>query len=123
MRHKNKQDSWRRLYVRLLTEPINTDSLDGHALILELNAIDDLIKAGYMIGKVNRDTAAIPLSSTVRRITLSGHIFAEQQQDILKSKSTWGIIKSNSTIFIGWLAGIISAIIGGLILWYFTKPK
>ena len=48
MRHKNKQDSWRRLYVRLLTEPINADSLDGDDLILELNAIDDLIKAGYI---------------------------------------------------------------------------
>jgi hypothetical protein len=117
---KKRSDFWRRLYIRLLMEDIRSwDAMTSEDRALELGAIEDLVDAGYMVGSVVKDTSGIPQAATIRGPTLAGRIFAEEQQDILDRKSLWGRVKAGSTVFIGWLAGIIS----GFILWYFTRPK
>ena len=68
------------------------------------HAIEDA-SVGYVAGAI------------VRGPTLAGRVFAEEQQEHVRSKSLWGRIKSGSTIFIGWLLGIISAVI----IYYLTK--
>jgi hypothetical protein len=115
----NKQhDSWRRLYIRLLTEEMKAwDDLTPEERVLELGVIEDLIDAGYMSGKVNKDASGTPKSASIRGPTLAGRIFAEEQQDILDKKSLWGHIKSGAGLLTGWLAGIISA----LIIWLLTR--
>jgi len=115
---KSKQsDIWRRAYIRLLTEEPEpwTDLTPEH--IEELERIDELIQAGYMHGHVVRDAGNSPKFSSTRGPTLAGRIFAEEQQDILDRNSLCGRIKSGAGLFIGWLAGIISA----LIVWRITK--
>ena len=115
----NKEhDSWRRLYIRHLTEDLKPwENLSAEEKTLELGIIEDLVDAGYMVGKVNKDTTGIPQSAEIRGPSLAGRIFAEEQQDILDKKSLWGHIKSGAGLIIGWLAGIISA----LIVWLLTK--
>ena len=115
----NKQhDSWRRLYIRLLTEEMRPwDKLTTEERSLELGVIEDLVDAGYMCGSVQKDVGGIPQGASTRGPTLAGRIFAEEQQDILDKKSLWGHIKSGAGLFIGWLAGIISAVI----IWRLTR--
>ncbi|HEU6447608.1 MAG TPA: hypothetical protein VFV23_04135 [Verrucomicrobiae bacterium] len=115
----NKQhDHWRRLYIRLLTEEMRPwDDLTPEERTLELGVIEDLVDAGYMSGSVIKGGDGIPAAATTRGPTLAGRIFAEEQQDILDKKSLWGHIKSGAGLFIGWLAGIISA----LIIWRLTR--
>lgn len=114
---KTTSDFWRREYIRLLTQPCEpwTDLTPEH--LEELERIDELIQAGYMRGQVVRDINSVPQGSRTEGPTLAGRIFAEEQQELLDSKSLWGRIKSGAGLFIGWLSGIISAII----IWYFTK--
>jgi hypothetical protein len=114
----SQHDFWRRQYIRLLTEEMRPwDDLSPDEQSLELGVIEDLVAAGYMAGTVTKDTSGIPKSASTRGPTLAGRIFAEEQQDILDKKSLWGRAKAGSTLFIGWLAGIISA----LIIWWLTK--
>jgi hypothetical protein len=112
-----QSDIWRRAYIRLLTEEAEpwTDLTPEH--IEELERIDELVQVGYMHGHVIRDAGGSPKSSSTKGPTLAGRIFAEEQQDILDRKSLWGRIKSGAGLFIGWLAGIISAVI----VWKLTK--
>ena len=84
---------------------------------LEGGAIDDLIVAGYMGGHVNRGTGGKIIEVESSGPTIAGRLFAEEQQDILDKKSVWGRIKSGTGIFVGWVAGIISAVI----IWRLTK--
>ena len=84
---------------------------------LDLEAIEDLVGAGYMRGEVSLGQDGIPETATTRGPTLAGRIFAEEQQEILRAKSLCGRIRSGSVAFIGWLSGILSA----LLVWYCTK--
>ncbi len=117
--YNNQHDAWRRLYIRLLTEePKPWSDSDPDRIVLEGGAIEDLQAAGYMGGNVDRDL----LSGVIIKVvstgpTLAGRLFAEEQQDILDKKSPWGRIKSGTGLFVGWLAGIISAVI----VWRLTK--
>jgi hypothetical protein len=115
----NKQhDVWRRLYVRLLTEEISDwNNVSPGDRVLGLGAIEDLVIAGYLSGKVQKDTTGIPQFATIRGPTLAGRIFAEEQQDILDKKSLKGRIKSGAGLFAGWLVGIITS----LIVWRLTR--
>ena len=114
----SQHDFWRRQYIRLLTEEMKPwDELASEERTLELGVIEDLINAGYMEGKVIMGAGGIPAAATTRGPTLAGRIFAEEQQDILEKKSLWGRTKAGSSLFIGWLAGIFSA----LIIWRLTK--
>jgi hypothetical protein len=114
----NQHDFWRRLYIRILMDGVRpTDKLTKDELALELGAIEDLVEAGFMASKVHKDASGIPVLANTRGPTLAGRIFAEEQQDILDKKSIFGRIKSGTGLFIGWLSGIISAII----IWRLTK--
>jgi hypothetical protein len=84
----------------------------------DLQALEDLIDAGYLRGKAVFDAGAGSVRGAVLRgATLAGRLFAEEQQEILDDRSLWGRIKSGSGVFIGWLSGLISA----LIVYYVTK--
>ena len=115
----NKQhDFWRKLYVRLLTEELDDwNNVSPADRDLGLGAIEDLVDAGYMAGRVIKDASGIPAAATIRGPTLAGRIFAEEQQDILDKKSLKGRIKSGTGLFVGWLVGIISS----LIVWRLTR--
>ncbi len=122
MKKSSKSDFWRREYIRLLTEhessgstEASTDPTPEH--IEELERIDELIQAGYFTGEVIRDSAGSPSAASTSGPTLAGRIFAEEQQEILDKKSLWGRVKAGSALFVGWVAGIISA----LIIWRITK--
>ncbi len=117
IKKSSQKDVWRREYIRLLTEESEpwTDLTPEH--VEELERIDELIQAGYFQGQVIRDINGDPKASSTSGPTLAGRIFAEEQQDILDSKSLWGRVKSGAGLFIGWLAGILSA----LIVWKLTK--
>ena len=82
-----------------------------------MEAIEDLVDAGYMRGTVIPGPDGTPHASSTRGPTLAGRIFAEEQQEILDKKSLTGRIKSGAVLFIGWLAGILSAVI----IWRLTK--
>ena len=101
----------------MLTEPGEpwTDLTPEH--VDELYRIDELIQAGYMRGEVLRDGRGEPCSSRTEGPTLAGRLFAEEQQDILDKKSLWGRIKSGAVLFIGWVAGMLSAVI----VWRLTR--
>jgi hypothetical protein len=104
---RNKQhDFWRRLYIRLLTEEMKPwDDLTPEERTLELGAIEDLVDAGYMAGKVSKDASGIPAMATIRGPTLAGRIFAEEQQDILDKKSFWDMSNlAQACSSAGWLA-------------------
>lgn len=117
---KKMSDFWRRTYIRLLMEDIRSwDDMNDGERSLELFAIKDLVDAKFLDGHVVEDATGIPQIASGIRTTLAGRIFAEEQQDILDKKSFWGRIKSGTGLFIGWMSGIISA----LIIWYFTKPS
>jgi hypothetical protein len=74
--------------------------------------------AAYLRGMPQYDASVGRFTgAVVEGVTLNGHIFAEEQQEILRSKTFWRRIKSGSAIFIGWLSGIISAII----VYYITR--
>jgi hypothetical protein len=108
---KKRSDFWRRLYIRLLTEDMKPDDLPPDELALELGAIEDLVDAGYMSGHVIKDATGFPAAATIRGPTLAGRIFADEQQEIVDKKSLMGRIKSGAVLFIGWVAGIVSAVI------------
>jgi hypothetical protein len=111
----SKEDSWRQRYIRLLTEPLTAETRLSSE---DFQAIADLIKQGYLRGTSQYDASAGRFTgAVVEGTTLIGYIFAEDEQEILRSKTLWGKIKSSSTIFIGWLSGIISAII----VYYLTR--
>jgi hypothetical protein len=117
MKSKIQKDVWRREYIRLLTvrgEPW-TNLTPEH--IEELHRTDELIQAGYMSGEVFRDSNGEPMASRIEGPTVAGRIFAEEQQEILDKKSLWGRVKACAVLFVGWLAGIASAIIAS----YFSK--
>jgi hypothetical protein len=92
-----------------------TDESPGGIELLE--RIDELIQADYLRGNVVRDTGLIPKRANTNGTTLKGRIFAEEQQELLNKKSIVGRIKSGAVLFIGWLAGILSAVI----VWRLTK--
>jgi hypothetical protein len=110
-----KRSSWRRRYIRLLTEPVTSET---KLTTEDFQAIADLIKNGYLRGTAQYDAAVGQFTGAViEGVTLNGYIFAEEQREMLRSKSWWGRLKSSSTIFIGWLSGIISAVI----VYYLTR--
>jgi hypothetical protein len=116
--YNNQHDSWRRLYIKLLTSELEPwVGWGAERIALEGGAIEDLIVAGYLDGKVHRDAAGVIAFVESRGPTLAGRLFAEEQQDILDKKSLWGRIKSGTGLFVGWVAGIISA----MIVWRLTK--
>ena len=117
MKKRCQKDAWRREYIRLLTKPIGSWSDLTPEHVEELERIDELIQAGYLGGGVIRDENKEPKASATTGPTLAGRMFAEEQQEILDRKSTWGRIKSGSVLFIGWLSGIISAVI----VWGLTR--
>jgi hypothetical protein len=113
-----KKETWRQRYVRLITEtPVEETELTPE-LLEDLQAIQDLIDAGYIRGHAIEDASVgYVTGAIVRGPALAGRLFAEEQQERVRAKSVWGRIKAGSTIFIGWLSGIISAII----IYYLTK--
>jgi hypothetical protein len=116
--YNNQHDTWRRLYIKLLTSELEPwDGWSADRIALEGGAIEDLIVAGYLGGKVTRDAAGVIAFVVSSGPTLAGRLFAEEQQDILDKKSLWGRIKSGTGLFVGWVVGIISA----LIVWRLTK--
>jgi hypothetical protein len=121
LKARKKPDFWRKLYIRLLLEEAEEvkpwDDLTQEDRELELGAIEDLVDAGYLAGSVNKDASGIPKSAQTRGPTLAGRIFAEAQQDILDKKSIFNRIKSGAGLFVGWVSGIISAVI----IWKLTK--
>jgi hypothetical protein len=115
---RSKKESWRQRYVRLITETPASETELTPELLEDLQAIQDLIDAGYLRGEAIEDASVgYVTGAIVRGPTLAGRVFAEEQQEHIRSKSFWGRIKSGSTIFIGWLSGIISAVI----IYYLTK--
>jgi hypothetical protein len=113
-----KKESWRQRYVRLITETSASETELTPELLEDLQAIQDLIDAGYIRGQAIEDASVgYVTGAIVRGPTLAGRVFAEEQQEHIRSKSVLGRLKSSSTIFIGWLSGIISAVI----IYYFTK--
>ena len=113
-----EHDAWRRLYIRLLTkELVPWDGFTQEQIDLEGGVIEDLIVAGYMGGTVHRDVSGKIIQVVSTGPTIAGRIFAEEQQDILDKKSLWGHIKSGAGLFIGWVGGILSAVI----IWRLTK--
>lgn len=112
------KESWRQRYVRLIKEtPASETELTPEPLE-DLQAIQDLIDAGYLRGLAIEDASVGHVTGAiVQGPTLLVRIFAEEQLEHIKSKSFWGRLKSGSTIFIGWLSGIISAVI----IYYLTK--
>jgi hypothetical protein len=116
--YNNQHDAWRRLYIRLLTSELEAwTDLSSDRIDLEGGAIEDLIGAGYMGGKVHRDGAGKIGFIQSSGPTIAGRIFAEEQQDILDKKSFIGRIKTGTGLFVGWVSGIISAVI----IWRLTK--
>ena len=110
-----KQDSWRRRYIWLLTERLTAETPLSSE---DFQAIADLIKQRYLRGTAQYDASLGRFTGAViEGTTLAGYIFAEEQREILRSKTLWGKTKSGSAIFIGWLSGIISAII----VYYLTR--
>lgn len=118
---RNTSESWRTRYIRLLTDgPETWDAEPGDFTDeqkLELEAIADLVDFGYMRGRAVRDVNCDVVSAATYGVTLSGRLFAEEQADLLKRRSLWGRIKAGGVLFIGWLSGILSAVI----VWYLTK--
>jgi hypothetical protein len=113
-----KNESWRQRYVRLITETPASEAELTPELVEDLQAIQDLIDAGYLRGQAIEDASVgYVTGAIVRGPTLSGRIFAEEQLEHIRSKGLWGRLKSGSAIFIGWLSGIISAVI----IYYLTK--
>jgi hypothetical protein len=113
-----EHDAWRRLYIRLLTkELVPWDGFTQEKIDLEGGVIEDLIVAGYMGGRVIRGGDGKIGQVMSNGPTIAGRIFAEEQQDILDRKSLWGHIKSGAGLFIGWVGGILSAVI----IWRLTK--
>jgi len=111
IKKRSQKDFWRREYIRLLTKPIEawTDLTPEH--VDELDRIDDLIQAGYLRGDVIRDSNGEAKASVTQGPTLAGRIVAEEQQEKLDRKSVRGQIKSGAGIAIGWVAGILSALV------------
>jgi hypothetical protein len=113
-----KKESWRQRYVRLITETPASETELTPELLEDLQAIQDLIDAGYLRGQAIEDASVgYVTGAIVRGPTLAGRVFAEEQREHTRSKSFWGRLKSGSTIFIGWLSGIISAVV----IYYLTK--
>jgi hypothetical protein len=113
-----KKESWRHRYVRLIRETPASETELTPELLEDLQAIQDLIDAGYLRGEAIEDASVgYVTGAIVRGPTLAGRVFAEEQLEHIQSKSFWGRLKSGSTIFIGWLSGIISAVI----IYYLTK--
>ena len=113
-----KKESWRQRYVRLITETSASETELTPELLEDLQAIQDLIDASYIRSQAIEDASVgYVTGAIVRGPTLAGRVFAEEQQEHIRSKSVLGRLKSSSTIFIGWLSGIISAVI----IYYFTK--
>ena len=109
------------MYVRLLTEDMRPwDGMSKEERELELGAIEDLIEAGYMAGRVISGASGIPEAASVRGPTLAEKNLAEEQQEVLERKSILGRIKAGSVLFIGWIFGVFSATIAALTIWYFT---
>ena len=89
--------------------------------VLELDAINDLVDARYLRGTViTKPDGSVHCTST-NGPTLAGRVFAEEQQAILDKTSFWGRIKSGAVVAVGWFLGWLSGIISALIIWYITK--
>jgi hypothetical protein len=113
---------WRRIYIKLLTEdPRPWNDMSDAERKLQMSAIEDLVAAGYMSGKVNKDTTGTPCNAAIHGPTLAGRIFAEEQQEILAKKSVWGQIKSGAGFAFGWVFGWLGGFISALIIWYISR--
>ena len=106
MKKRAGDDSWRKRYVRLLTEPFNPEGADDE----DLDAFEQLIDSGFIDGQFSRTHDGKPYGHT-KGTTIAGRLFAEEQQEIISNNSLWGRIKSGSGLFIGWLAGVISSVL------------
>src|SRR5437773_1612513 len=103
---RKKTESWRERYIRLITQTPASETELTPELLEDLQAIQDLIEAGYLRGKAMEDASVgYVTGAVVQGPTLAGRVFAEEQLEHLRSKSLWGRLKSGSTIFIGWLSG------------------
>ena len=116
MKKRKKGEGWRERYIRLLTTELESKEVLSEDDKVDLEAIDDLIKAGFFNGKIHRSHDG-GIFGTTNGPTLEGRIFAEEQQAILDQKSVWGRIKSGAGLSIGWLAGVISS----LLVYYLTN--
>lgn len=105
----------------MLTEPMEVWTAEKQDFTpeqgLELDAIADLVDSGYMRGSVIRDNEGDVAGTSTSGPTLASRIFADEQKEILEKNSLMGRIKSGAVLFIGWLAGILSAVI----VWRLTK--
>ena len=102
----HQKDLWRAIYIRLLEMPIVELRLVRDRF--ELEAIDDLIDAKFIRGKVERDTAGIPAFPVIRGITLAGRIFAEDQREYLAKKTLIGRIKTVAVVVAAWVLGVFT---------------
>ena len=106
MNSKTKEEPWRTLYIRLLTTPINDDDF-----LKNSQALQDLIDAGFMRGRLINVNHGNGAGGSINGITFRGRLFAEEQIKIIKAESMWGRIKSGAGLLVGWLAGVLSALI------------
>ena len=116
MKKNRKDESWRERYIRLLTIPLEGKDELSEEDKVDLEAVDDLITAGFFNGKIHRSHDG-DLFGSLNGPTLEGRIFAEEQQQILDQRSLWGRIKNGAGVSIGWIAGVISS----LLVYYITK--
>lgn len=108
---KAQSDRWRREYIRLLVEPLESWTELTPERVGELECIDELIRAGYMSGSVLRDGRGDPISATVSGPTVEGRLFADEQQELVRRKSVTGQLRTAGLWLFGWLSGIASVLI------------
>jgi hypothetical protein len=113
MKNKTKDESWRSRYIRLLMSPL--DRIEGSTE--DLQAFEDLVDAGFMRGTMVHDSVGDVAAGSIRGVTLHGNLFAEEQMKIIMAESIWGRIKSGVGLSVGWLSGVLSAVI----VYYLTK--
>jgi hypothetical protein len=109
-------ESWRRRYIRLLTEPKVPDSPNAEENIKDAQAIADLVGKKYLRGQVPYDANAGRFTVlSIEGVTVDGHLFAEDQQAILDSKTFTGRLKAGSKLFgaviLGWFLGLLAPLV------------
>jgi hypothetical protein len=80
----SKKDSWRRRYLRLLTEPLTAETQLSSE---DFQAIADLIKQGYLRGMPQYDASVGRFTgAVVEGTTLNGHILPRSSKKYFEAK-------------------------------------